>query len=149
MNSAYRNKHVIGTQHLDSAIKHWRDAVLDVRKHVEFIGQEIDEDGDSIETHTSGSGKSGGQRQKLALTCLAAALAYQLGSLLNGMPTYAAVILDEAFGKEDADFTALSLSIFRNFGFQVLIATPFQKVMTIESFVGGACVVGMALSGRD
>jgi uncharacterized protein YPO0396 len=112
--------------------KHWRDAVLDVRKHVEFIGQEIDDDGDSIETHTSGSGKSGGQRQKLALTCLAAALAYQLGSLLNGMPTYAAVILDEAFGKEDADFTALSLSIFRNFGFQVLIATPFQKVMTIH-----------------
>jgi uncharacterized protein YPO0396 len=121
--------------------KRWRENVLDVRRHIEFIGREIDEDGNNVQIHRSGSGKSGGQRQKLATTCLAAALCYQLGGTLDGIPIYAPVILDEAFGKEDSDFTSVSLGIFKNFGFQVLIATPFQKVMTIEPFVGGACLV--------
>jgi len=121
--------------------RRWRENVLDVRRHVEFIGREVDEEGQDVEIYRSGSGKSGGQRQKLATTCLAAALCYQLGANQDGTPTYAPVILDEAFGKEDSDFTAISLAIFKNFGFQVLIATPFQKVMTIEPFVGGACLV--------
>ncbi len=121
--------------------RRWREAVLDVRQHVEFIGRELDESGAEIEVYRSGAGKSGGQRQKLATTCLAAALRYQLGGNEHGVPMYAPVILDEAFDKADNEFTALAMNIFANFGFQMIVATPLKSVMTLEPFIGGACFV--------
>jgi len=124
--------------------KRWRELVLDVRQHVEFIGREIDEDNIEVEIYRSGAGKSGGQRQKLATTCLAAALRYQLGGNEHGVPMYAPVILDEAFDKADNDFTALSMNIFNNFGFQMIVATPLRSVMTLEPFIGGACFVDIS-----
>ncbi|MDR1277049.1 MAG: ATP-binding protein [Candidatus Accumulibacter sp.] len=125
----------------DSEQKRWRESVLDVRKHVEFIGREIDEAGVEVEVYRSGAGKSGGQRQKLATTCLAAALRYQLGGNDHGVPMYAPVVLDEAFDKADDEFTALAMNIFNNFGFQMIVATPLKSVMTLEPFIGGACFV--------
>jgi uncharacterized protein YPO0396 len=121
--------------------RRWRDAVLDVRQHVEFIGREFDEDGQEVQVHQSGAGLSGGQRQKLATTVLAAALRYQLGGNESGIPRYAPVVLDEAFDKADNEFTALAMNIFANFGFQMIVATPLKSVMTLEPFIGGACFV--------
>ncbi|OSI14727.1 ATP-binding protein [Neisseria dentiae] len=124
--------------------KRWRETVLDVRQHVEFIGREIDESGVEVEIYRSGAGKSGGQRQKLATTCLAAALRYQLGGNDHGVPMYAPVVLDEAFDKADNEFTALAMNIFTNFGFQMVVATPLKSVMTLEPFIGGACFVDIS-----
>jgi uncharacterized protein YPO0396 len=121
--------------------RHWRETVLDVRLHVEFIGREVDLEGREVEVYRSGAGKSGGQRQKLATTCLAAALRYQLGGADHGAPVYAPVVLDEAFDKADNEFTALAMNIFANFGFQMIVATPLKSVMTLEPFIGGACFV--------
>lgn len=122
----------------------WREQVLDVRQHVEFIGRESDMAGNEIEIYRSGAGKSGGQREKLATTCLAAALRYQLGGIDNDTPVYAPVVLDEAFGKADNEFTELAMKIFTTFGFQMIVATPLKSVMTLESFIGGACFVDIA-----
>ncbi|WP_210132846.1 ATP-binding protein [Stenotrophomonas rhizophila] len=127
--------------------KRWRENVLDVRLHVEFIGVELDAaTRQQVEIYRSGAGKSGGQRQKLATTCLAAALRYQLGGADSQLPSYAAVVLDEAFDKADNEFTALAMNIFENFGFQMVVATPLKSVMTLEPFIGGACFV--EISGR-
>ena len=125
----------------EPAKRRWREAVLDVRLHVEFIGRELDADNNEIEIYQSGAGKSGGQRQKLATTCLAAALRYQLGGSDHALPIYAPVVLDEAFDKADNEFTALAMNIFANFGFQMIVATPLKSVMTLEPFIGGACFV--------
>jgi uncharacterized protein YPO0396 len=125
----------------EAAQRHWRETVLDVRLHVEFIGREVDAEGREVEVYRSGAGKSGGQRQKLATTCLAAALRYQLGSADQSVPVYAPVVLDEAFDKADNEFTALAMNIFANFGFQMIVATPLKSVMTLEPFIGGACFV--------
>lgn len=125
----------------DPEQRRWREAVLDVRLHVEFIGKEYDANGVEQEVHESGAGKSGGQRQKLATTVLAAALRYQLGGTEHGVPSYAPVVLDEAFDKADNEFTALAMNIFANFGFQMIVATPLKSVMTLEPFIGGACFV--------
>ncbi len=131
----------------ESEHKRWREQVLDVRLHVEFIGEERDaQTGRQLEVYRSGAGKSGGQRQKLATTCLAAALRYQLGDEDGGMPQYAAVVLDEAFDKADNEFTAMAMHIFENFGFQMIVATPLKSVMTLEPFIGGACFV--EINGR-
>jgi uncharacterized protein YPO0396 len=129
---------------LDPMQRRWRESVLDVRQHVEFIGREKDENGIEVEIYRSGAGKSGGQRQKLTTTCLAAALRYQLGGNEQGLPMYAPVILDEAFDKADNEFTALAMNIFANFGFQMIIATPLKSVMTLEPFIGGACFVDIS-----
>jgi len=125
----------------DSEYKRWKELVLDVRLHVEFIGRETDENNIEVEIYRSGAGKSGGQRQKLTTTCLAAALRYQLGGNDHGFPIYSPVILDEAFDKADNEFTALAMNIFNNFGFQMIVATPLKSVMTLEPFIGGACFV--------
>ena len=131
----------------DSEHKRWREQVLDVRQHVEFVGVEMEADTRrQIEVYRSGAGKSGGQRQKLATTCLAAALRYQLGGDDGHLPRYAAVVLDEAFDKADNEFTALAMNIFENFGFQMVVATPLKSVMTLEPFIGGACFVD--ITGR-
>lgn len=127
--------------------RRWREQVLDVRLHVEFIGVELDaQTRAQVEIYRSGAGKSGGQRQKLATTCLAAALRYQLGGEDGELPRYCAVVLDEAFDKADNEFTALAMNIFENFGFQMVVATPLKSVMTLEPFIGGACFV--EISGR-
>jgi uncharacterized protein YPO0396 len=127
----------------DAELRRWRESVLDVRLHVEFIGREYDEHGVEHDVLESGAGKSGGQRQKLATTVLAAALRYQLGGSESGVPVYAPVVLDEAFDKADNEFTALAMNIFANFGFQMIVATPLKSVMTLEPFIGGACFVAI------
>jgi uncharacterized protein YPO0396 len=121
----------------------WRERVLDVRLHVEFVGRELDGEGRELEVYRSGAGKSGGQREKLATTCLAAALRYQLGGREGGLPLFAPVVLDEAFGKADNEFTELAMRIFERFGFQMIVATPLKSVMTLEPFIGGACFVNI------
>jgi uncharacterized protein YPO0396 len=121
--------------------KNWRALVLDVRQHVDFVARELDEANVEVEVYRSGAGKSGGQRQKLAATCLAAALRYQLGGQDRTLPSYSTVVLDEAFDKADAEFTAMAMNIFKTFGFQMIVATPMKSVMTLEPFIGGACYI--------
>jgi uncharacterized protein YPO0396 len=125
----------------ESADRSWRSLVLDVRQHVEFVARELDEAQREVEVYSSGAGKSGGQRQKLAATCLAAALRYELGGQDRGLPMFSTVALDEAFDKADAEFTTMAMNIFKTFGFQMIIATPLKSVMTLEPFIGGACFV--------
>jgi uncharacterized protein YPO0396 len=125
----------------ESADRAWRNLVLDVRQHVEFVARELDEGGEELEVYRSGAGKSGGQRQKLAAFCLAAALRYQLGGPDRALPSFATVALDEAFDKADAEFTTMAMNIFKTFGFQMVVATPLKSVMTLEPFIGGACFV--------
>ncbi|MEO8179823.1 MAG: SbcC/MukB-like Walker B domain-containing protein [Deltaproteobacteria bacterium] len=125
----------------EAADKSWKSLVLDVRQHVEFVAREIDADDQEVEVYGSGVGKSGGQRQKLAATCLAAALRYQLGGQDRALPCFATVVLDEAFDKADAEFTTMAMNIFETIGFQMIVATPLKSVMTLEPFIGGACFV--------
>jgi uncharacterized protein YPO0396 len=127
----------------DSADQRWRALVLDVRQHIDFIARERDAAGLEVEVYRSGAGKSGGQRQKLAATCLAAALRYQLGGIDGGFPTYSTVVLDEAFDKADPKFTALAMNIFVTFGFQMVVATPLRSVMALDPFIGGATYVSI------
>ena len=129
----------------DSEQQRWRQQALDVRLHVEFIAKENNAEGQEVEVHRSGAGKSGGQREKLTTTCLAAALCYQLSGRQGGSaPLYAPVVLDEAFSKADNEFTQEVMKIFINFGFQMIVATPLKSVMTLEPFIAGACFVSIA-----
>lgn len=133
---------LVGRLRTDDA---WRAVVLDVRRHVEFMAIEREQtSGREIERYSGSSGKSGGQRQKLTATCLAAALRFKLGGADGGVPAYGTVVLDEAFTKTDNEFTATSMKIFTELGFQMIVATPIKSVMTLEPFAGGATYVSIA-----
>lgn len=125
----------------------WQRQCLDTRRHVSFMAIERDESGQAVDYYEGASGLSGGQRQKLVVFCLAAALRYQLTELGGQVPSYALVVLDEAFDKTDAEFTRAGLAVFRDFGFQLVLATPMTKIQIMEDYVGGAAVVTNSVDG--
>ena len=101
----------------------WKNACLDTRQHVSFIAKEIDESGAVQDVHSSDAGLSGGQKQKLVIFCLAAALRYQLADEDQRTPSYGTVVLDEAFDKADYRFASSAMDIFEVFGFHMVLAT--------------------------
>jgi len=119
----------------------WRERVLNTREHVSFLAQEKDKDGVVHNVYESSAGLSGGQRQKLVVFCLAAALRYQLAPDPDTPPRYGTVILDEAFDKADAKYTRAALEVFREFGFHLVLATPQKLLSVIEPYIGALTVV--------
>jgi uncharacterized protein YPO0396 len=119
----------------DSADVGWRQRCLDTREHVTFQAQEVDRAARITSVHDSSAGLSGGQRQKLAIFCLAAALRYQLAPDDDAVPSFATIILDEAFDKADSNYTRMAMDVFVAFGFHMILATPQKLLSTIEPYV--------------
>ena len=122
----------------------WRNLVLDTRRHVKFVGNEIDADGEVYNTHVDSASLSGGQAQKLVFFCLAAALRYRLAGVDADLPTYATVVLDEAFDRADPTFTRTAMDVFTSFGFHMILATPMKLIKTLSPYVDGTIVVNYA-----
>jgi uncharacterized protein YPO0396 len=116
----------------------WTRKVTDVRNWFEFSASERWRADDIEREHYSDSGgKSGGQKEKLAYTILAASLAYQFG-LEKGADRSRAfhfVMIDEAFSRGSDEAAEFGLTLFKKMGLQLLIATPLQKIHVIEPHV--------------
>ena len=115
-----------------------RAKVADVRNWFEFGAKERWRDGGAErEFYRDSSGKSGGQKEKLAYTILAAALAYQfgLGDAQARKRHFRFVVIDEAFGRGSDDSTRYGLELFRTLDLQLLIVTPLQKIAIIEDYI--------------
>lgn len=116
----------------------WRDKVTDVRNWFEFGASERwRADGNERELYRDSSGKSGGQKEKLAYTILAAALAYQfgLGEAALRRERFRFVMIDEAFGRGSDESTRYGLELFGKLDLQLLIVTPLQKIAVIEDYI--------------
>jgi len=124
----------------EAAHRSWRLQVLDVRNHVRFTAIEVDSERNVVDVYDSGAGRSGGQKQKLVVFCLAAALRYQLAGEAT-LPSYASIVMDEAFDKADTNFTKTAMDIFTEFGFHMILATPMKLLRTLEDYVGGVALV--------
>lgn len=119
----------------------WTRRVTDVRQWFVFSASERWRDDDAEhESYTDSSGKSGGQKEKLAYTILAASLAYQfkLDTDARRTKSFRFVVIDEAFGRGSDDSTRYALRLFTELGLQLLIVTPLQKIHVIEPHV--SCV---------
>jgi uncharacterized protein YPO0396 len=127
-----------GREGQTEADRAWARRVTDVRNWFVFSASERwREDDTEHENYTDSGGKSGGQKEKLAYTILAASLAYQF-KLDWGSPrskTFRFVVIDEAFGRGSDESTRYALALFRRLGLQLLIVTPLQKIHVIEPFV--------------
>jgi len=116
----------------------WTRRVTDVRNWFTFSASERDRDTDEEWEHYRDSdGKSGGQKEKLAYTILAASLAYQFGLEWGAEKSRAFrfAVIDEAFGRGSDVSTRYALDLFARLGLQLLIVTPLQKVHVIEPYV--------------
>ncbi|MBU0995686.1 MAG: ATP-dependent exonuclease SbcCD, C subunit-like protein [Proteobacteria bacterium] len=130
-----------GTSDMD---KRWTRKVTDVRNWFVFAASERWREDDSEHEHyTDSGGKSGGQKEKLAYTVLAASLAYQFGLEWGAIRSrsFRFVAIDEAFGRGSDDSTQYSLELFKKLNLQLLIVTPLQKIHIIEPFVSGVGLV--------
>ncbi|WP_168625644.1 SbcC/MukB-like Walker B domain-containing protein [Cryobacterium sp. BB307] len=127
----------------------WRRRCLDTREHVTFMAHEVDLSGRVVNVHDSSAGLSGGQRQKLVIFCLAAALRYQLAADEDDVPSYATIILDEAFDKADSRYTRMAMDVFVEFGFHMILATPEKLLQTIEPYVGAVSSITNPTRGES
>jgi uncharacterized protein YPO0396 len=122
--------------------RRWRTNVLDVRNTFAFYAREVDQDNNTHATHSNTAVNSGGEQEKFVAFCLAAALSYNLADAdSHGIPRFAPLMLDEAFSKSDEEFSAQALSVFDEFGFQLLIAAPIRMSGIVEPFIGQAILV--------
>jgi uncharacterized protein YPO0396 len=118
--------------------RNWTRKVTDVRQWFLFSASERwREDDTEYEHYTDSAGKSGGQKEKLAYTILAASLAYQFkldwGAARS--KAFRFVVIDEAFGRGSDVSTQYALTLFTRLGLQLLIVTPLQKIPVIEPYV--------------
>ncbi|GMU52628.1 MAG: hypothetical protein AMXMBFR33_17740 [Candidatus Xenobia bacterium] len=121
--------------------KRWTRKVTDVRNWFTFSASERYRADDSEFDHYSdSSGKSGGQKEKLAYTILAASLVYQFNMELGTerSRSFHFVVIDEAFGRASDESAQFGLDLFRKLNIQLLIVTPLQKIHIIEPYV--SCV---------
>lgn len=85
-------------------------------------------DDGEVNYYAASTGKSGGQKAKLAFTILASALSAQYG-LSNApadSPNFRLVVIDEAFSRTDESNSTRAMRLFSRLGFQVLIVGPFD-----------------------
>ncbi len=137
-----------GSSDLD---KRWTQKVTDVRNWFSFAASErYVEDNSEYEHYTDSGGKSGGQKEKLAYTVLAASLAYQFGLEWGEVRSrsFRFVVIDEAFGRGSDESARFGLELFKRLNLQLLIVTPLQKIHIIEPYVSS---VGFVYSpeGRE
>ncbi|MDH6151171.1 MULTISPECIES: ATP-binding protein [Paraburkholderia] len=127
-----------GREGLTEQDRRWRAKVTDVRNWFLFAASERWREDDSEYEHYSDSGgKSGGQKEKLAYTILAASLAYQFGLEWGAVRSrsFRFVVIDEAFGRGSDESAQYGLTLFQKLNLQLLIVTPLQKIHIIEPFV--------------
>ncbi len=119
----------------DTSNKEWTNTVTDVRQWFEFNASERYENDKEKEFYEGSGGKSGGQKEKLAYTILASALAYQFGLQFGETKSrsFRFVVIDEAFGRGSDESTRYGLELFKKLNLQLLIVTPLQKIHIIEN----------------
>ncbi len=117
----------------------WRREVVDVRNWFDFAASECwRETGEEYEHYTDSGGKSGGQKEKLAYTILAASIVYNFGlegSRFEGEQSFRFVVIDEAFLKSSDASAQFGLELFQKLDLQLLVVTPLLKIATIEPYV--------------
>jgi uncharacterized protein YPO0396 len=127
-----------GREGSTDADRTWTRRVTDVRQWYIFSASERWRADDTEHEHYADSaGKSGGQKEKLAYTILAASLAYQFKLEWGAARSkaFCFVVIDEAFGRGSEASTQYALELFMRLGLQLLIVTPLQKIQVIEPFV--------------
>ena len=124
----------------------WTELVTDVRNWLDFsVIERYRSDNVEKEHHTDSSGKSGGQKAKLAYTILASAIAYQFGLNQDDekYKFFRFVVINEIFSKLDHENALYVMELFKNLHLQLLLVTPKDKISLIESYISSLYLVSI------
>ncbi len=117
----------------------WTRRVTDARNWLEFgVRESADNGGREVNFYSASSGKSGGQKTKLAFTILASAITAQYGLLTaeTEADTFRLVVIDEAFARTDEANSERALKLFQELGLQLVVVNPFDaKGRIVEDYV--------------
>ena len=115
----------------------WMLRVIDVRRWRVFAAEQLSPDSEQLDYYSDSSGKSGGQKAKLAYTILGSAIAHQYGLQddQSKHKSFRFVVIDEAFSKLDDDNAKFAMELFQQLGLQLLVVTPMQQLHIIEDYV--------------
>ncbi|MEK0182197.1 ATP-binding protein [Microcoleus anatoxicus] len=130
----------------------WTARVTDVRNWLNFsVSVKNKADDTEKEYHSDSSGKSGGQKAKLAYTILASAIAYQFGLIQDEIKSqsFRLVVIDEAFSKLDEANARYAMDLFKQLNLQLLVVTPKDKIQVVENYVGSAYYVENSIEEND
>lgn len=101
--------------------------LLDPRYRFSFAVNVIHRQTKDVNTITSSSGKSGGEKEVFASLILAASLAYVLTNDNENEPHFNTIFIDEAFSNTSYENARKGLSGFRNLGLSVNMIMPEGK----------------------
>ncbi|MCA9981797.1 MAG: hypothetical protein KDD89_13220, partial [Anaerolineales bacterium] len=130
----------------------WTNKVTDVRQWLDFSASERYRADDSERHYYSdSSGKSGGQKAKLAYTILASAIAYQYGLDTHApqADSFRFVVVDEAFSRSDEINSHYAMELFQTLGLQLLVVTPMTGTHIVEPYVSACHFVFNNNDGND
>lgn len=118
----------------------WAERVTDVRNWLEFGVRELEREGDrQVDYFSASSGKSGGQKARLAFSILASAILSQYGLAAVGAAqdsTFRLVVIDEVFSRTDEENSRRALDLFQKLGLQLIVVSPFDaKARIVEDYV--------------
>lgn len=119
----------------------WTNKVTDVRQWLEFAAVEkYRTDNSQKHYYSDSSGKSGGQKAKLAYTILASAIAFQYGLEMGEKQSksFRFVVVDEAFSRSDEANSRYAMSLFKALQLQLLVVTPMTGIHIVEPYIS-AC----------
>ncbi len=119
----------------------WTAKVTDVRYWLDFSAEERYREDDTTKNYyNDSSGRSGGQKTKLAYTILASAIAYQYGldQQEERKQAFRFVVIDEAFVRSDEMNARYAMELFKQLDLQLLVLTPLDKIHVIEPYIS-AC----------
>ena len=125
----------------------WRREVLDSRRWFTFVAQEYKLHPDGSETiindFDGATGSSGGQKERLAMTVMAAGLAWRFGMVhpAGSHNSFCVLMLDEAFKNSHDDTTRALLQLFSAFGFQMIFAMPSKNLAVVARHIERAFAV--------
>lgn len=118
----------------------WAERVTDIRNWVEFGVRELARADDrQVDYVSASSGKSGGQKARLAFSILASAILSQYG-LADGTTSrenaFRLVVIDEVFSRTDEENSRRALDLFRKLDLQLIVVSPFDaKARIVEDYV--------------
>lgn len=130
----------------------WTARVTDVREWLNFsVSVKNKDDHTQKEYYSDSSGKSGGQKAKLAYTILASAIAHQFGLVQyqTKSESFRLVVIDEAFSKLDEENARYAMELFKQLNLQLLVVTPKDKIYVVEDYVGSAYYVENSREEND
>jgi uncharacterized protein YPO0396 len=122
----------------------WQKRVTDPRYWLDYYAREYGADGTPGEIYSDSSGKSGGQKAKLAYTVLASAIADQYGinqDSDDAAHAFRFVAVDEVFSKLDEGNARFAMQLFEQLHLQVLVVTPMDKMHIVEPYIGAVHII--------